>query len=78
MMFLYRALVEEESEDRKHIEERREQRKEDSRLPLTTWQILSFYAPRLIGTGGTWFLLDVAFYGLVRPVFVVVGCGSAD
>jgi len=72
MMFMYRALVEEETEDRKHMEERREQRKVDSHLPLTTRQILTFYAPRLVGTGGTWFLLDVAFYGLVRPPFC--GC----
>jgi len=28
------------------------------------WKILKFYAPRLIGTGGNWFVWDITFYGL--------------
>jgi MFS family permease len=64
LIVLYRTLIEEEGTARQTLEERKERRKISGRKELSTWQVLRFYGPRLIGTGGNWFLLDVAFYGL--------------
>jgi MFS family permease len=64
LVVLYRTLIEEECSARLSLEERKERRKILGRKELSTVQVLRFYGPRLIGTSGCWFVLDVAFYGL--------------
>jgi MFS family permease len=65
LLLLYRSLILEEDSDRSKVRER--QLRREARLGKdanSKWKILKFYAPRLIGTGGNWFLWDIAFYGL--------------
>lgn len=57
MLLLYRWLVVEEGTDHDKIQKRKKLREE--RLgPASTyrWKVLKFYAPRLLGTGGNWFV----------------------
>lgn len=62
----YRSLVVEESQSFAQVMERKRRRKlrEKTREKKTRWDIIRFYWPRLVGTGGNWFLWDVGFYGL--------------
>jgi hypothetical protein len=65
LLLLYRWLVLEEGDGHKKVRERRKQRElKLGKGATSTWKILKFYAPRLIGTGGNWFVWDMAFYGL--------------
>jgi hypothetical protein len=43
------------------------------------WQTFWFYTPRLVGTGGNWFVWDVTFYGLKLfsgPIFEDINPGG--
>jgi hypothetical protein len=65
LLLLYRSLILEEDSGRSKV--RKRQLRREARLGKdanSKWKILKFYAPRLIGTGGNWFLWDIAFYGL--------------
>jgi hypothetical protein len=65
LLLLYRSLILEEDSDHSKVRER--QLRRETRLGKdanSKWKILKFYAPRLFGTGGNWFLWDISFYGL--------------
>jgi MFS family permease len=66
LLLLYRWLVLEEDERSDTIKERRKRReaKLGENASAARWKLIRFYAPRLIGTGGNWFVWDIAFYGL--------------
>jgi MFS family permease len=76
MLLLYRWLVLEEGTDRAKIQKRKKNRKARLGARSTNrWKILRFYAPRLMGTGGNWFVWDIAFYGLKLfsgPIFAAI------
>lgn len=64
-------MIEEEGTGRHILEKRKEHRKNS----VSTFQLLSFYSVRLIGTGGNWFLVDIVFYGLKLfsgPIFSAI------
>jgi len=65
-LIAYRFFVVEESQSFEKVKKRRERRKERQKVirQKSTWSILWFYAPRLLGTAGNWFLWDIGFYGL--------------
>lgn len=66
MLLLYRWLVLEE--DTGHAKIRQRQKLREARLGKTAstsqWKLFKFYAPRLVGTGGNWFVFNFSFYGL--------------
>jgi Major Facilitator Superfamily len=76
MLLLYRWLILEEDVQHNQVKER--QRRRAQRLPkasLSRWRLFRFYAFRLIGTGGNWFVWDIAFYGLKLysgPIFAAI------
>jgi MFS family permease len=56
-LLLYRWLILEEGSDHAKIEKRKRIREARLGPPSTyRWKILRFYAPRLLGTGGNWFV----------------------
>jgi hypothetical protein len=65
MVLIYRGLILDEGNDgHEKLLARKQRRLEKLGETPSTWKILKFYAPRLIGTGGAWFVWDIAFYGL--------------
>jgi energy-converting hydrogenase Eha subunit A len=80
MVLVYRGLVLEEDKGHEKLLARKQRRDEKlSQQGLPTWKILSFYSPRLVGTGGSWFVWNVAFYGLKLfsgPIFVAINPGG--
>ena len=62
----YRFLVIEESQSFEDVMRRRKQREARKKHigKQSTWNVLRFYAPRLVGTAGCWFVWDIGFYGL--------------
>jgi len=65
MLLLYRSLI--LKKDAGHSQVKVRQRRREAMLGKeanSKWKILKFYAPRLIGTGGNWFVWDITFYGL--------------
>jgi len=81
MMLAYRGLVLSEGQDHHDIVERQKEREErfgkgvSDKLPIV-WHFL----PRLIGTGGSWFVWDITFYGLglfSGPIFTAINPGGA-
>jgi hypothetical protein len=66
LLLLYRWLVLEEDENRVKVKERQKRRmsKLGTKASVARWKLIRFYLPRLIGTGGNWFVWDIAFYGL--------------
>jgi MFS family permease len=80
MLVLYRTLCVEEGTGFGKVVARRQRRMEKlgekALSPLMTkWKVLQFYFLRIIGTGGNWFVWDVAFYGLKLfsgPIFAAI------
>jgi hypothetical protein len=67
MLLMYRTLVVKEGAGYEKLVQRKQRRAErlGGKVPGKL-AILWFYLPRLIGTGGSWLVWDIAFYGLVR------------
>mmetsp|Transcript_24505 Transcript_24505/g.69853 ORF Transcript_24505/g.69853 Transcript_24505/m.69853 type:complete len:765 (-) Transcript_24505:23-2317(-) len=76
MLLLYRWLILEEDTDHSAVLKRQQRREAKlGREALSKWRILNFYSFRLIGTGGNWFVWDIAFYGLKLysgPIFAAI------
>ena len=73
MVLIYRGLILDEGNDgHEKLLARKQRRLEKLGETPSTWKILKFYAPRLIGTGGAWFVWDIAFYGLKRKSLKVL------
>ena len=76
MVLIYRGLILDEGNDgHEKLLARKQRRLEKLGETPSTWKILKFYAPRLIGTGGAWFVWDIAFYGLKLfsgPIFAQI------
>ncbi|KAL7540554.1 hypothetical protein ACHAWF_006716 [Thalassiosira exigua] len=76
MVLIYRGLVHEEGEGHQRLLARKERRQ--AKLGghrSSIWKILKFYAPRIMGTGGNWFLIDITFYGMKLfsgPIFAAI------
>ena len=71
MVLMYRFLIVEEGEGLDKLKQRKMRRKKK----MTTGFIFKTYGLRLIGTGGSWLLWDVAFYGLKLfsgPIFAAI------
>eukprot|EP00986_Skeletonema_menzelii_P012868 scaffold7268_cov159-Skeletonema_menzelii.AAC.1 len=64
MVLIYRGLILDEGNGHEKLVARKQRRLEKLGESPSTWKLLKFYAPRLIGTGGAWFAWDIAFYGL--------------
>jgi hypothetical protein len=76
MLLAYRTLIAKEGANYAELEERKKRRL--ARLGRNVpgeLAILTFYAPRLVGTGGIWLCYNFAFYGLVRnDASMACGC----
>lgn len=71
MVLMYRFLIVEEGEGLDKLKQRKMRRKKK----MTTGFIFKTYGLRLVGTGGSWLLWDVAFYGLKLfsgPIFAAI------
>lgn len=65
MFMLYRFLILEEGEVFQRMLDYVKER--DRHVgKVTKFQVVRFYLFRLLGTGGNWLLMDIAFYGTVR------------
>jgi len=65
MLLLYRWLILEEDTGHSKVQKRKERReKRLGKSAMSKIRLFKFYGFRLIGTGGNWFVWDVAFYGL--------------
>jgi MFS family permease len=82
MLFIYRSLVLEEGDGYAMMaarKERRETKHGKDVMKKRWWHIFWFYTPRLLGTGGNWFVWDVTFYGLKLfsgPIFDDINPGG--
>lgn len=83
MLLGYRFLVLEEGEGYNMVvarRARREHRIGHKTLQKRRREAFKFYAPRLVGTGGNWFVWDIAFYGLKLfsgPIFDDINPGGS-
>jgi len=78
-LLIYRSVVSEESETFAKVQARKQRRKAEHGNVFLS-KILWFYAPRLLGTAGCWFLWDIGFYGLKLysgPIFQVLNPGGS-
>lgn len=82
MLLAYRFLLLEESEGYSVVMARRERREKQygkGIMKRRRWQVLRFYAPCLVGTGGSWLLFGVFFYGIKLfsgPIFQDINPGG--
>jgi MFS family permease len=82
MLFVYRFLVLEEGEGYNAVLARRYRREAKygkSEAKNLRKKAFEFYLPRLVGTGGNWFVWDVTFYGLKLysgPIFRDINRGG--
>ena len=76
MLLLYRWLILEEDVAHNRVKMRQKRReKRLAKSAMSRWRLLRFYAFRLIGTGGNWFVWDISFYGLKLysgPIFKAI------
>jgi len=75
-LFVYTPLLATEAENFSQVQMRQERRSGS----VSTWRILWFYGPRLMGTAGNWFLWDIGFYGLKLysgPIFQAINPGGS-
>ena len=71
MVLVYRFLIVDEGEGHTTLQKRKERRSKK----LTYGMMFKTYGIRLIGTGGSWLVWDVAFYGLKLfsgPIFAAI------
>lgn len=78
---IYRFLVLDEGASHATIKARQKQREAKfGRGVSNKLRILWYYLPRLIGTGGSWFVWDITFYGLKLysgPIFNAINPGGS-
>jgi MFS family permease len=83
MLFVYRFLVLEEGEGYNTVLARRFRREAKYGKTVTKnlrKKAFEFYLPRLVGTGGNWFIANMPFYGLKLysgPIFEDINPGGA-
>lgn len=64
MVLIYRGLIQDEGTGGRQKLLARQERRKARGHQGSTFKILKYYSARLLGTGGNWFLVDIAFYGL--------------
>jgi MFS family permease len=82
MLFMYRSLVLEEGEGYNIVLARRLRRQakyEKSAAKQLQRKAFQYYLPRLVGTGGNWFISNIVFYGMKLfsgPIFEDISPGG--